>query len=286
MTRGCLIFAYDGEIDYGSQAVVAAALVNKNLSIPVSLVTNIKTLENIKNKFKDLPFDQILLNDPIDDKNKRILTQGSTYRESVSFVNGNRYTAWYITPYKETLIIDSDFLVLSNTLNNFWDSEYSFLITPGAVDLSSDKNPRDYFLSSYSLRQLWATVIMFKKDEESKMLFDLVVHIKENYAYYAGLYYFDSGQFRNDFAFSIACHILGGQGQYQWHGELPSPVFIRDVDDIYEVSSDQVTYLLKDYAKEGNFIVCRTKDQDAHIMNKHSILSKVPELLSLTDLKK
>lgn len=283
MTQGCLIFSYDGEIDYGSQAVVAAALVNKNLGIPVSLVTNKNTLENIESKFKKLPFDQILINEPLDDENKRILTNETGRRKKISFINGNRYTAWYITPYDETLVIDSDFLVLSNSLNRFWNSKYSFLITPGALDLNSHMGPTEYFLSSYSIKQLWATVIMFKKDEESKLLFDLAQHIKDNYSYYGELYYFDAGQFRNDFAFSIACHVLSGMGQDRWYGELPIPLLIKDVDDICTVRSDQITYLLKDYSKIENFLLCRSKGQDAHVMNKCSILNKLPELLTIAD---
>lgn len=47
MKKGCLIFAHDGSIDYGSQAVLAAKLAIKHLGVPVSLVTDADTLSLI-----------------------------------------------------------------------------------------------------------------------------------------------------------------------------------------------------------------------------------------------
>jgi alpha-N-acetylglucosamine transferase len=129
MTRGCIIFAYDGEIDYGSQAVVAAKLVQRHLGVPVSIITDVDTYESIQTKFNQLPFDKIILTDIPNDKNKRILSNGTRSSNLISFVNGNRNHAWELTPYDRTLVIDSDFLVLSNVLNQYWDVDYDFLIT-------------------------------------------------------------------------------------------------------------------------------------------------------------
>lgn len=278
MNKGCLIFAYNGEIDYGSQAVLAAKLVNKHLKVPVSVVTNADTLSSISEKFKNLPFDKVILTDPIDSKNKRILNNGQNSKSLITFANSNRNSAWELTPYDRTLVIDSDFLVLSNKLGQYWDVETSFLINSGMIDLTQiDNDPKNYYISSYSIRLLWATNIMFTKNSESKLIFDLVEHIKENYAYYAVLYYFDTTQFRNDYAFSIACHIIGE------YGELPSSVFIRDVDDFVSIQQDYMTYLLKDYTKADNSLLAKTQHQDVHVMNKHSILNHLPELLALAE---
>jgi hypothetical protein len=284
MTQGCLIFAYNGDIDYGSQAVVAAALAQKNLKVPVSVVTNIATHKAMTKKFTTLPFDKIILTDAPNTKNLRKLNNGQKSATLISFANGNRSSAWELTPYDRTLIIDSDFLVLSNTLSQYWDSKESFLINPGMIDLTQiDKDPKDYLISNYSIKLLWATNIMFSKNAEAKLAFDLAIHVKENYAYYAAQYHFDPVQFRNDYAFSIACHILGGHGTAQWHGELPCPVFIRDVDDIHAITNEQITFILKDYTKPDNSLITHTKQQDVHIMNKHSIIDNLPALLTLAD---
>jgi hypothetical protein len=47
MTQGCLIFAYDGQIEYGCQAVLAARLVHKHLNIPTTLVTDQNTADKL-----------------------------------------------------------------------------------------------------------------------------------------------------------------------------------------------------------------------------------------------
>ena len=284
MTRGCIIFAYNGEIDYGSQAVVAAKLVQRHLGVPVSIITDVDTYESIQTKFNQLPFDKIILTDIPNDKNKRILSNGTRSSNLISFVNGNRNHAWELTPYDRTLVIDSDFLVLSNALNQYWDVDYDFLITPGMIDLAQvDRDPKDFYISKYSISMLWATNIMFTKNAESKLVFDLVLHIKENYAYYAALYYFDPVHFRNDYAFSIACHIMSNHGQDPWHGELPCPVLIRDIDEIHKVQEEQITFILKDRKTSNNSILARTKHQDVHVMNKYSILNKLDDLLKVAE---
>lgn len=282
MNKGCLIFAYNGDIDYGSQAVLAAALVQKHLKVPTSVVTNVATLEALNTKFSNLPFDKIILTDAPTDSNKRILNNGQDSKGLISFMNGNRSSAWELTPYDRTLIIDSDFLVLSNVLNQYWNVDCSFMITPGMVELTQiDRDTKDYFISPYSINLLWATSIMFTKNSETKLLFDLVLHVKENYKHYAALYHFDPIHYRNDYGFSIACHILGNHGQYPWHGELPCPVFLRDVDEIHNVQKDQITFILKDYSKNDNSLLAHIKHQDIHVMNKHSILNRLDELLTI-----
>ena len=278
MNKGCLIFAYNSDIDYGSQAVIAAKLAVKHLGVPVSVVTNQETLDALNTKFKKLPFDKIILTDTPSEKNKRRLRNGQGSHQIISFVNGNRSNAWDLTPYDRTLIIDSDFLVFSNKLNQYWKSDFAFLINPGMNDLSTvGQDPTDYHLSKYSINLLWATNIMFTKNAEAKLFFDIAHHVKNNYSYYAGLYHFDAGQYRNDFSFSIACYIIGE------YGELPCPAFIRDVDDIYKIEKDQIIYILKDYSKSENSLLARTKNQDVHIMNKHSILDNLEGLLAIAN---
>jgi hypothetical protein len=44
-----------------------------------------------------------------------------------------------------------------------------------------------------------------------------------------------------------------------------------------------MTYLLKDYTKADNSLVAKTQHQDVHVMNKHSILNHLPELLALAE---
>jgi hypothetical protein len=131
---------------------------------------------------------------------------------------------------------------------------------------------------------VWATNIMFTKNQQTKLIFDLVEHVKENYRYYGRLYDFDSTQYRNDFAFSVACHILSGHGCDKCYDTLPSPIFIRDVDQLIDVNSDRLLFLLKDYNKPDNYNLLKTAGQDIHLMNKRCLLENLDKLLELSNV--
>jgi hypothetical protein len=61
-----------------------------------------------------------------------------------------------------------------------------------------------------SLPFVWATVVLFRRTERTKLLFNLVGRIQRNYSYYRALYNIREGNYRNDYAFAIANCILGG----------------------------------------------------------------------------
>jgi hypothetical protein len=276
MKHGCLIYAHDSEIDYGSQAVLAAKLAIKNLKVPVSLVTDKTTLENLKGKFSVLPFDHIIEVDKPLNNNRRSLAG-----TSIEFINANRSSAWDLTPYDKTLIIDTDFLIFSDVLNKYWNSQYDFLITPGMNEILENKNLTEYQINPYTINMLWATNIMFAKTPETRILFDLVEHIKSEYQYYAGLYQFNPYQYRNDYAFSVACHIMSAHGLEKWHGELPIPLLFKDTDKIINVAQNgQLTFLLE---HPDTYYVARSLDQDIHVMNKYSLLDNLDQLMELAN---
>lgn len=277
MTRGCLIYAHDGDIDYGSQAVLAAKLAIKHLKVPVSLITDKLTFNNLQHNFSVLPFDTIIQIDLPITNNKRKL-EGKT----IDFINTNRASAWELTPYDKTLVIDSDFLIFSDILNNYWTTQFDFLISPGMTDLSdSIKELSDYQINPYTIDMLWATNIMFTKTAETKIFFDLVEHIKSEYHYYAGIYQFYPHQYRNDYAFSVACHIMSAHGLEKWHGDLPVPLLFKDTDSIVDVKlNGQLTFLIDDLT---TYYVARSIGQDVHVMNKNSLLDNLGQLMELAD---
>jgi hypothetical protein len=279
MNQGCLIFAHDSDIDYGSQAVLAAKLAHKHLNVPISLVADSQTISSIHANFNDHPFDSVIeVPKPI--TNNRRNLAGT----NIGFINANRASAWELTPYDRTLLLDSDFLIFSDTLNKYWNAPYDFLITPGMLDLLEKKDAKAYKISPYTIDMLWATNIMFTKNESTKILFDLVEHIRSEYEYYAHLYEFNKDQYRNDYAFSIACHILSDHGLSQYHGELAVPLLFKDSDELIEVKENgQLTFLMQEPQNQKNYILTKAKDQDVHIMNKYSLLDNLPKLLELAD---
>ena len=139
MTKGVLIFAHNSTaVDYGMMAVIAGGLAKKHLKVPVSLVADTGTLawmeetKTIK-KAKKI-FDKIISIDLPYTTNNRKLHDG-LHSQVIPFINSNRCTAWQLTPYDTTLLIDSDFLIFSDRLNQYWDVDSSIMIAESLNDL-------------------------------------------------------------------------------------------------------------------------------------------------------
>jgi hypothetical protein len=276
MTQGCLIFAYNGQIDYGSQAVLAARLVKKHLSIPTCLVTDSNTINSLSVDPKTV-FEYVIVQD-IESNNTRMLYNGPDEKKLIDFKNVNRSSAYDLSPWDRTLLIDSDFFVFSDRLLQCLNADRDFMICPAMKDICAERHRGPVLLNSASIEMVWATNIIFNKTPEVKIIFDLVDHIKSNWEYYGALYKFDTRRFRNDFAFSIACHIMSGYGLDKCYTELPAPMWSTDQDKLVKVGSDGNLVFLVPH-KEGRVI--RSKGQDLHMMNKQDILDNIKQLTEL-----
>lgn len=285
MNKGVLIFAHNSrQVDYALMAVIAGGLAKKKLDVPVSLVTDDSTLEWMKiskifSKAKKI-FDKIIeIKKPIT-SNQRLLVD--TYTSTmVPFVNSNRASVWELTPYDRTLLIDSDYLIFSNSLSEYWDVDAKFMIASSMNDVRGDRiGILDKHVSETGIPLLWATTIMFTKDKETKLIFDLVDYIRENYSYYADLFRFNPSMYRNDIAFSIARHMLGGF-QYDEKNNLPPILTASGRDLIHDVKEDKITLLVNDDMSEDNVVATTIVNRDIHMMNKQSIVRSAKKFMSL-----
>jgi hypothetical protein len=269
MTRGILIFAHNSKtFDYVKIASIAARLAKKNLGLPVSLVTDQDSLtSNV-----DI-FDQVILTEKPSTENTRVVDNKIDY-----FFNFNRHKAYELTPYDHTLLIDSDLLILTNRLNDYWDTNESFLICERMNDLVGQRlTINEYRVGDKTIPLRWATAIMFKKDRQSRVIFDMVKKIQKDYSYYFDLYDFKLENFRNDVAFSIAAHIVKGFKDTEIN--LPPMLFINPTENIFSVDKGSIRLLLN---SDGKSSMLSVKGADLHVMNKHDILKFENELCSVT----
>ena len=283
MNNGIILFAHNSnQLDYGLLSIISGGLAKKYLNMPVSLISDRSTIDWMKTsgiytKAEDI-FDQIILTDTYEIGNKRTLNDGNTF-ETIPFINSDRPYALDLTPYDTTLLIDSDFLIFSDRLNQYWNVCEDVMISPGMSDLSGRPTGiLDRYVSDTGVKMCWATNIMFKKNIQSKTFFDLVKHIKNHYSFYADLFRFNPTQYRNDISFSIAKHILDGFTQ-QTEDCLPLINTVTDKDILYDISnSSRLTFLLN-YSEK--FIASSIVDTDIHIMNKQSIIRHKENFLKL-----
>jgi hypothetical protein len=285
MNNGILIFAHNSrEVDYILTAVVAATLAKKYLNVPVSLVTDETTLDWAKTSEiysrVNTTFDKVILVEKPMSDNVRVLNDGALSSKLVPFVNANRADAYSLTPYDRTLLIDSDFLIFSNNLSNYWDIDSSLLISPAMNDIRGDRiGILDKWVSDEGIPLFWATTVMFTKNTESKLFFDLVSHIKQNYNTYSLIYRFNPKTFRNDIAFSIAKHMLDGFETTS--AGLPPILTSLDTDMVYSITPDSVKILVEDPKNQSSKTICNIVSRDIHIMNKEAIVRAASALLEI-----
>jgi hypothetical protein len=285
MNNGILIYAHNSRsVDYAVMSIISGGLAKKYLGVPASLVTDTATVEwmresNILEKATTV-FENLIIVDRPQTDNTRRLSDGAT-SETVPFLNSNRSSAWELSPYDRTLLIDSDFLIFSNRLSEYWNVDSDVMIGESINDIYSNSRLgyHDQYISDVGVKLYWATTVMFTKNSAAKTFFDTVNFIKDNYSYYADVFRFDSRQFRNDIAFSIAKHILDGYEESSI-GNLPPVTTLLDKDILHTVNKNKLTILVSPRL-DSEYCAASIDGTDLHVMNKQSIHRNKDTLLEL-----
>lgn len=283
MTKGVVLFAQNNHtIDYVKQAIFCAKKIKKHLGLPVAIATDsVSWLE------KNYPFykkyiDHVVELEWKECNQKRTFHDGTMSNRNLEWRNHDRGTVYDLTPFDETLVMDTDFLVGNNLLLNAFSTDEDFLIYRHITDLNFERNDEYRFnkISDRSIDMYWATVFYFKKTQRTKLFFDLVNHIKENWLYYRLVYQIPEVTYRNDFSFSIAIHLMNGYQRTNWPKILPGKLwFTTDVDVLVKMDDEHYTFLLDKKNWRGHYNVGSIKDANIHIMNKFSLDRAISEVL-------
>lgn len=285
MKKGVVIYAHNNRsVDYALMAIISGGLAKKNLKVPVSLITDPSTVEwmresKVLEKATEV-FENIIIVDRPESDNIRKLNDGE-HVSVVPFLNSNRSSVWDLTPYDRTLLIDSDYLIMSTTLNEFWDLEDDVLIGESINDIydNSRLGYHDKYISDVGVKLYWATTVMFTKNDAAKTFFDTVNFIKDNYTHYADVFRFDSRQFRNDIAFSVAKHIVDGYEEIK-AGLLPPVLTMLDNDILHDIENNKLILLVAPKL-DSNYCAASVSNVDLHVMNKQSIQRNKEKLLGM-----
>jgi hypothetical protein len=196
-SRGVVLFAFNTDaVNYVAIAEQSARLIHHTLNLPVTLITDKQTITEHINQ-------TVIVENNVNNVRKG-------YANLTAWRNGNRYQAYELSPYDETLLIDSDYLMLDQSLLKLFDLTQDYHIMGNNKFL---KAVSPTLMSTTSISQVWATAVVFKRTFKSQQLFALVGRIQRNYDYYRRLYNITATNFRNDFAFAIANNIINGYAQ-------------------------------------------------------------------------
>ena len=195
VSRGVVVFAFNTHINYVAVADQTSQLIEHNLQLPVTLITD----HAAEPKFS---YDKIIRVE-VDTGNFRTDPDNQT----AEWRNFGRYLAYELSPYTETILVDTDYLVLDNSLLTLFKTDFDYKLmhhnqTPAGASYEQ--------MGETGLPFVWATVVLFRKTERTRLFFDLVGRIQRNYSYYRALYNVRERNFRNDYAFAIANNIISG----------------------------------------------------------------------------
>jgi len=250
-SKGVILFAFNTDlVDYIGIAEQAARLIRHSIDLPVTLVTDKEMISKY--------VDQVIYTDNIFQNKRHGYAGGTAWR------NGNRYLAYELSPYNETILLDSDYLVLDQSLLGILETTTDYRLVHHNVSLFQNMTGN---MGQLSLDYIWATVVAFKRTERTKLLFSLVGRIQRNYAYYRQLYNIRERNFRNDYAFAIANNIISG--------------YIPEVDQSMPWDMLTLDQKINTIELSNNTVIVRDSDrayvlpkQNIHVMDKDYLLSE------------
>lgn len=289
--RGILMFAHNNlEIDYFRLAVVNSLLIKKNMGQHnITVVTDQHSYDyGVQTLGLDL-INQAISNLVIVEKNPEYKSKNiRTYKDTshnakpLPFYNLNRADAYDISPYAETLLIDADYLVLSDLLNQCWSHNNELMLNYQYQDAMSERcMPGLDRLNGLGIPLYWATVVYFRKTDLCRSFFNTAKHVQQNPQFYKDLYRWHGNLFRNDHSFSIAAHMVSGFSE-KGIPQLPVKLYKTfDTDDVLRANSaTSLTLLLEKPRSPGDFIITNWDGLDIHVMNKWAINRVSEELLA------
>jgi hypothetical protein len=238
-SRGILAFACNTETtDYISIAEKSLKLAEKKLRLPTTLITDV-------------------------DSNNHNTRYDVDLGKFVEWKNFNRYAAYQLSPYDETIVIDADYLILDDSLLDIFYTNWDYLLQRKSHALTVEW-PQT--MGPNSLPFIWATVFAFRKTNRAELFFNLVARIQENYGYYKLLFNIQERNYRNDYAFAIADIIINGYTVNS--NSIPGSMLAVD-------------QAIQSISKKDNQLIIRDKDRayitpvtNLHVMSKAYLQSE------------
>ena len=266
MSKGVILFAFNSpKFNYYDMAVSTAKRINHFLDLPVSIITDITSIpKNITYTF---------------DKTILITADTSNKRDWGTWINKGRYRAFELSPYDETLLIDTDYLVNSTKLLKTFDLPTDFCCHEDTHFLMYN-TPQIEMLNPYGFKTLWATVVRFNKTKRAEQIFNSMGMVQRNYEHYSNLHGFVPSPYRNDYAITLATRIANGntlpvEDLIPWnltHIGKNTMVY-KNNDDVFNT---EYTVMFDNWQRgkiRKEYII--TKDMDFHVMNKENFMELV-----------
>jgi hypothetical protein len=264
MKRGVVIIAHNTtHHDYYRMGVAVAKRAQRFLDLPTTIITDQTTLDS--HSAGDYKFDHTIVAEADRDN----------FLRKATWINKGRYRVYDLSPYDDTIVLDTDYMINSTNLLKTFDQPTDFCCYKSARYMFLDD--ANEIISRHSHSTYWATVMRFQKTERTRDLFRLLKMIQENYTYYSELHGFLPYTYRNDHALTMALHTVNG------HIENPADFIPGELqhisgDLITAERVDDTTYNIMHEAEVRGRLkktAITIKDVDFHMLNKINYMSLV-----------
>lgn len=253
MKRGAVLFAYNNDItDYYKMAAYTASRIERFLNIPVTVITDADSISC------DYQFDQVIVRTP----------DTSNARKGTVWINKGRYEVFDLSPYDDTLVLDTDYLVNSDKLNLLFKSDSDFLCHRDCRFLLNDAGQET--IGIHGPQTYWATVMRFTKTTRTRELFSMVEMVQKNYDHYRKIYNVTSGMYRNDYAVTLALRTVNGQVENK-SDSIPWKLLHVPSTDTTVTREDDTVYRISKHG-EGRQTHIIVKNTDFHMINKQNFM--------------
>jgi hypothetical protein len=169
MTKGIVVLAQNNTTDnYVEQACVLAMSLQVHNSVPISIVTN----DNVPDEYKKL-FDKIIpipFNDSAENSDWKV---------------ENRWKLYHATPYDETIVMDTDMLILQN-IDTWWKflSKYEMFFTSNVLNYRGERADTSYYRKTFienKLPNLFSGFHYFKKCDFAQEFYNWLELVVNNW---------------------------------------------------------------------------------------------------------
>ena len=185
------------------------------------------------------------------------------YGTNVTWHNAGRVTAYELSPFDQTLVLDADYVVASDALLNMLKIPQQFAAFKDSLDVAN-LTDLDTF-GAHRMPMWWATVMMFRRGNISQFIFDSMQMIRANWQHYRDLYGIHQSNYRNDYALSIALGLVAGaeQSVHECYGSI-----INVMPELKLTWVEQDHYEIEYINSEGQLKTMSWAGMDFHAMGK------------------
>lgn len=258
---GVLFFCFDnGLIDYTRLTRLATKLVHENLKLPVCVVTD--------TRHTDFGADHVVYVEKPEEATPRYF---GDYAATATWYNVGRECSLDLTPFQHTIVLDSDYLVLSNVLFKY--AALPLGLSRSAFFLGGTSDRDMSYMPLTNMPMYWATVIVFDSNSwPAEVFFSAMKRLKRNWNHIASLSGLDPSLYRNDYVATMSLAVIQ---ENRWSREYDLPIQLVTAGFDCTVSSLDLESNTLCLGRVNSTQTLRIREIDVHVFNKKSLLESL-----------